>query len=126
MQLNLDTLNALALNLLKDSLQTHFKLNADFSSTDPDALQGKMLLNDFGLTYGIHAFYTDSISLLALHSDTGQTISLRSEAADIDWTGRYKLTQVTESMKQFLNTYYKIPVSNLIVQNLNNGRWIWN
>ncbi len=112
MQLNLDTLNALALNLLSDSLQMHLNLNADFRSTDPDALQGKMSLNDIGLTYGTHALHTDSISLVALHSDTGQTISLRSEAADIDWRGRYKLTQVTESIKQFINTYYKIPVSN--------------
>ncbi|HXB31321.1 MAG TPA: hypothetical protein VNW49_15950, partial [Puia sp.] len=112
MDLNLDTLNALALNLLRDSLQMHLKLNADFRSTDPDALQGKMSINDLRLTYGMHPLHTDSISLVALHSDTGQTISLRSEAADIDWRGRYKLTQVAESMKQFINTYYKIPVSN--------------
>jgi hypothetical protein len=111
MHLDLDTLNALALNLLKDSLQMHLKMDADFRSTDPDALQGKMSMNDLGLTYGTHVLHTDSISLTALHSDTGQSIQLRSEAADIKLTGRYKLTQATESMKQFINTYYKIPVS---------------
>jgi TamB, inner membrane protein subunit of TAM complex len=111
MHLSLDTLNALALNLLKDTIQMHLEMDADFKSTDPEALQGKMSLNDFGLTYGRHILHTDSISLVALHSDTGQAIRLRSEAADIDWTGRFKPSQVAESMKQFINAYYKIPVS---------------
>ena len=37
--------------------------------------------------------------------------SLRSETADIDWTGQYKLTQTPESLKQFINHYYQTPVS---------------
>jgi TamB, inner membrane protein subunit of TAM complex len=111
MSLQLDTINMLALNLLKDSLQMHLALEADFKSTDPDALQGQMLVNDIGMKRGKLAIHTDSLSLTANHSDTGQSIRIRSEAADIDWTGRYKLTQVTESFKQFINSYYKIPVS---------------
>ncbi|HEX3767027.1 MAG TPA: translocation/assembly module TamB domain-containing protein, partial [Puia sp.] len=47
----------------------------------------------------------------AQHSDTGQIIQLHSEAADIDWSGQYKLTQVSESFKHLINNYYKIKVS---------------
>ena len=111
MKLQLDTLNTLALNLLKDSLQLHLALEGDFKSTDPDALQGQMFVNDIGLKYGKLAIHTDSISLMAIHSDTSQSIRIHSEAADIDWTGRYKLTQTTESLKQFINKYYKIQVA---------------
>ncbi len=107
-KLELDTLNTLALNLLKDSLQMHLAMEGDFRSTNPDALQGQMVVSDLGLRLGKLAVHTDSISFTALHSDTGQSIRIRSEAADIDWTGRYKLTQTTESLKQFINKYYKI------------------
>jgi TamB, inner membrane protein subunit of TAM complex len=110
LKLQMDTLNALALHLIPDSLQAHFKLNADFPSSNPDALQGKLTMSDLGLTIGGHILHTDSLSLFAQHADTGQIIQVRSEVADIDWTGRYKLTQVPESFRQFINHYYKIPV----------------
>ena len=86
LKLQLDTLNALALHLITDSLQTHFLLDADFSSTNPDALQGKLAISDLGITMGTHIIHTDSLSLFAVHTDTAQTIQLKSEAADIDWT----------------------------------------
>jgi TamB, inner membrane protein subunit of TAM complex len=110
-KLQLDTLNALALNLLKDSLQTHFALVADFSSTNPDALQGRMDLTDLGVTTGGHTLHTDSIYLFANHADIGQSIQLHAEMVDINWTGQYKLTQVPGSLRHFINEYYKIPVS---------------
>ncbi|HEY8735040.1 MAG TPA: translocation/assembly module TamB domain-containing protein, partial [Puia sp.] len=109
LKLQLDTLNAQALHLA-DSLQLHLMANADFKSTDPDALQGQMILSDLAVTKGMKAFHTDSVLLLAQHADTGQLIRLRSEAVDADWTGHYKLTQVSESLKQFINKYYKISV----------------
>ena len=111
LNLQLDTLNALALHLLNDSLQMHCKLDADFPSSNPDALQGQLFLADLGITLRTHILHTDSISLLARHTDSGQTILIRTEAADIDWSGRYKLTQSPESFKQFINHFYKIPVS---------------
>jgi hypothetical protein len=110
LKLQLDTLNAQALHLM-DSLQLHLMVNADFKSTNPDALQGQMDITDLGVTTGSQSLHTDSVFLLAKHSDTGQLIQLHSEAADIDWAGRYKLTQVSESFKHFINHYYKIKVS---------------
>ncbi len=111
LKLRMDTLNLQALNLIKDSLYLHFALDADLASTNPDALQGNLLLNDMGWTLGTRSLHTDSVSLMANHSDTGQLIRVRSEMADIDWAGQYKLTQVSESLKQVLNRYYKMPVS---------------
>ena len=29
--------------------------------------------------------------------------------ADLDWNGKYKLTQVSEAIKQLINHYYKLP-----------------
>ena len=109
LKLQLDTLNAQALHLA-DSLQLHLTADADFKSTDPDALQGQMILSDLAVTKGTRAIHTDSVLLVAQHADTGQLIRLRSEAVDADWTGHYKITQVSESLKQFINKYYKISV----------------
>ena len=108
-KLQLDTLDAQALHLA-DSIQLHLMVDADFKSTDPDALQGRMAISDVGLTQKKLSVHTDSILLSAQRSDTGQVIQFHSEAADIDWTGKYKLTQVSESLKQFINKYYKISV----------------
>jgi translocation and assembly module TamB len=110
MKLQLDTLNAQALHLM-DSLQLHLMVDADFKSTNPDALQGHMEFSDLVITTGSQSLHTDSVFLLAQHTDTGQLIQLHSEAADIDWAGQYKLTQVPESFKHFINNYYKIKVS---------------
>jgi translocation and assembly module TamB len=110
LKLQLDTLNAQALHLM-DSLQLHLIVDADFKSTNPDALQGHMELSDLGITTGSQSLHTDSVLLLAQHTDTGQLIQLHSEAADIDWAGQYKLTQVTASFKHFINNYYQIKVS---------------
>jgi len=111
MKLQLDTIDARALHLLQDSLQMHLIVDADFKSTNPDALQGKLVMNNIALTRGSVAIQTDSVTLTADHSDTAESIHLRSEAAEIDWVGKYRLTQVSESLKHLINTYYKIPVS---------------
>ena len=100
--MQLDTLNAQALHLM-DSLQLHLMVDADFKSTNPDALQGHLELSDLGITTGSQSLHTDSVLLLAQHTDTGQLIQLHSEAADIDWSGQYKLTQVA----RIIQTFYK-------------------
>ena len=107
-KLLVDTLNLQALHFRPDSLRLHTRLDADFASTNPDSLQGKLELTDLGLSLGTHAIHTDSVSLVANHGDSGQTLLLRSEALDLDWTGKYRLTQVPESLKQFINQYYSI------------------
>jgi translocation and assembly module TamB len=111
LKLQIDTVNLQALHLIGDSVQLHLALNANFISTDPDALHGQAFVNDLGLTHGSLSVHTDSISFVADHADSGQTIRIRSEAADVDWTGKYKLTQVPESIRHFLSKYYQLPVS---------------
>ena len=76
LKFQLDTLNAQALHLM-DSLQLHVMADADFQSTNPDALQGHMELTDLGITTGTQSLHTDSVILFAQHTDTGQLIRLQ-------------------------------------------------
>jgi translocation and assembly module TamB len=110
MKLQLDTLNAQALHFI-DSLHLHLVADADFKTVNPDALQGHLELSDIGITTGTTSLHTDSVFLIAQHTDTGQVITLHSEAVDLDWAGQYKITQVGESFKHFINNYYHIKVS---------------
>jgi hypothetical protein len=109
LKLKLDTVNLLALHLLKDTMQLHLQLDGDFSSTNPDSLQGNLNIYDILFSNAGKSLHTDSIRLMAAHSDTAQQIQIRSEMADLDWTGRYKLTEVSDAVKQLINTYYKLP-----------------
>ncbi len=108
LDLQMDTLNLLALHLLTDTLQTHFTLHADFPSTNPDSLQGRLLLSQIALTDPKRQVSTDSILFTADRTDTSENIRLRSEMADLDLTGRYKLTQVGSALTQTISRYYKI------------------
>ncbi len=110
MMLKLDTLDLFALHLLKDTLQMSGSIHADFTNTNPDALQGNLKIYNLALNSNNKNFATDTISLVATNStDSGEQISMRAEMADIDWKGKYKLTEVAQALQHTINKYYIIP-----------------
>ena len=101
-----DTLDLYALHLIKDSLQLHTHLVADWQNTNPDALFGHLAIGDFSVVRnGLH-LHTDSILLSARDSSGLEDIALRSEFADLDWMGHYKLTEVPKALQATLNQYF--------------------
>ena len=106
MDLDLDTLNLQALHFLNDTLGLKLRLNADFRSTNPDTLRGRAIISGISVNSPHQLFHTDTVSFLADHVDTVQNISLRSEALDLNWNGKYNLTEVSEAIKQTINHYY--------------------
>ncbi len=106
--LKMDTINLQALHLMEDSLAMTFNLNADLTNTDPDAMEGKLYLSSLGMNYRNQKLSTDSIFLIATRKDSLQSILLHSGIADLDWEGRYKMTELTQALKQTINHYYKI------------------
>jgi hypothetical protein len=120
-RLQLDTADLLALHLLKDTLGLKFDLNADFSNTDPDALTGKLTISGLVGKYKQYYLNTDTIALTATHTDSAESIHLRSELAEMDLEGIYKLTELAPSILQTIDKYYKLP--GLVHQNLESERW---
>lgn len=82
------------------------KLNADFSSLNPDALNGNLFLQDFVLSNGQEIYPVSEISLNAVSNDTLNAIDLKSQILDASITGKYKLTQISNSLLQTVNQYY--------------------
>ncbi|MEP7319159.1 MAG: translocation/assembly module TamB domain-containing protein [Panacibacter sp.] len=110
MNLQLDTLNLLALHLIADSLQMSGILNADFTNTNPDALAGNLKIYNLALNSNNKKITTDTITLVATNSnDSGEQINLHAEMADINWNGNYKLTEVAQALQHTINRYYNIP-----------------
>ncbi|HMH31567.1 MAG TPA: translocation/assembly module TamB domain-containing protein [Puia sp.] len=109
LNLEMDTVNLHALHLAKDTLGLKLNVKADFASTDPDALQGKIDLYNLSVNDSKKILKTDTITLVAARKDSIQNIHLHSEMAEIDWVGQYRLTEVGEAMKQTIDRYYKLP-----------------
>ncbi|HTI89776.1 MAG TPA: translocation/assembly module TamB domain-containing protein [Puia sp.] len=104
----IDTLDLHALHLVSDTMQLKGHINADFASTDPDSLQGALKLYNLAFVTGIRHLATDTIELLATRENDIEDIRLRSEMADIDWRGRYRLTETGQALQHVVNQYYRL------------------
>jgi hypothetical protein len=104
----IDTLDLFALHLRTDTLQFKGHINADFASTNPDSLQGALKLYNLNYVQGTQRLTTDTIELLAARQSDIQDIRLRSEMADIDMKGRYKLTETGTALRHVVNQYYRL------------------
>jgi hypothetical protein len=109
LDLKMDTINLQALHLMKDSLALSFQLNTDLANTDPDFLKGRIDLTALGVSYRNQHLSPDSIYLIAATKDSVQSLLLHAEMADLDWSGKYKITELNQALKQTINHYYKIP-----------------
>jgi len=108
MVLKLDTLDLYALHLIKDTLQMSGTMNADFASTNPDALQGTLKLYNISINSNNEKLATDTVTLTASKTDSAQLIILNSEMADMEWKGTYKLTEASQALQHTINKYYNI------------------
>ncbi|HVU55158.1 MAG TPA: translocation/assembly module TamB domain-containing protein [Puia sp.] len=104
----IDTVDLHALHFVSDTLQFKGSIHADFPSTNPDSLQGRLKMDSLLLVQGVQKLTTDSILLLADHKDGIEDIQLHTEMADVDWNGRYKLSETGRALQHTINNYYRI------------------
>lgn len=105
---NVDTVDLRALHLVKDTLQLKGHLIAGFADTNPDSLQGTLKLAGLDLLRGVQRLTTDSIVLVATRQQNIEDIQLHSEMADLDWKGRYKLTETATALEHTIDGYYHL------------------
>lgn len=96
------------LGFYEDPLILAGKIDGDFRSLDPDALNGYLLLQNFAISDTKEVFPIQEIRLDAVSSDSINQIRLASQVADLDVTGKYKLTQIAGALQQTINRYYTI------------------
>ncbi len=109
LDLQLDTLNAKALNLITDTLSVSGHVVADLPSTNPDDLVGNITVNNLSLTQGAQTYYADTLSLVASGDSTNKSIVINADALHAELIGEYKLTEIAQALQQTINQYYNVP-----------------
>lgn len=109
LMLQLDTLDLHALKLMKDTLQMHGIIDADFASTNPDSLVGKLDIYDLAATHNKQRFAADTMSVKATQENGTGALTLNSAIAEVSLEGRYKLTEMATALQHTINNYYKLP-----------------
>ncbi|MEX6691159.1 translocation/assembly module TamB domain-containing protein [Danxiaibacter flavus] len=107
-RLDLDTLNLQALHLSSDSLQFHTKLFADMPSANPDSLIGLISIAETIILQDSNRFAIDTVKVLAAHGGDTQSIALTSSFAEVNWKGKYKLTETATALQHTINKYYRL------------------
>lgn len=105
---NVDSIKTLPLNLTPDALIYHGNITGNFPVTDPKNLQGELLLTNSILVTKDQRFILDSIDLKAGRTDSGQFITVRSDAINASLTGRYNLVQIGSVIQQSIQPYYTL------------------
>ena len=82
------------------------KINVDFSSLNPDALNGTLTLENFSMFNGKNIFPIQTITLDAVSNKELNSLDLQSQILELSVTGKYNLTQISNSLLYTLNQYY--------------------
>ena len=104
------SINKLDLNKLgfyKDQMILAGDIEGDFSSLNPDAPNGYLHLQNFAISDTKDIFPLQEVYLNAISTLDSNRIELKSQIADVDLKGKYKLTQIFGSLQQTINQYYQ-------------------
>ena len=82
-------------------------LDGDFSNLNPDFLNGTLSLNNFAISDTKEVFPLQNIFVKAVSTDSLNQIILNSQIADLDLSGKYKLSQIFGALQQTVNQYYQ-------------------
>lgn len=83
------------------------KIDGDFTSLDPDNLNGYLNLQNFAFSDTKEVYPLQEVNLKASSSNDSTKIMFNSQIADVELNGKYKLTQIFGSLAQTINQYYQ-------------------
>jgi hypothetical protein len=83
------------------------KIDGDFSSLNPDALNGYLNLKDFAFSDTKEVYPVQEMNLKASSTQDSTKVIFNSQIADVSLIGKYKLTQIFGALTQTVNQYYQ-------------------
>lgn len=83
------------------------KIDGDFTSLDPDNLNGYLNLKDFAFSDTKEVYPVQEVNLKASSTNDSTNIVFNSQIVDVELKGKYKLTQIFGSLAQTINQYYQ-------------------
>lgn len=104
----IDSIKTQALNLTADPLIYRGKIDADFSSTNPDDLVGTAYLTQSLLVQNTKRVQMDTVEVVAARTDSGHSIRVSSDIVNATLSGQYKLTQLGGIFQQAVQPYFAV------------------
>ncbi|MBV8327970.1 translocation/assembly module TamB [Chryseobacterium sp.] len=83
------------------------KIDGDFTSLDPNNLNGYLNLKDFAFSDTKEVYPVQEVNLKASSTKDSTQINFNSQIADVELKGKYKLTQIFGALTQTINQYYQ-------------------
>lgn len=111
----IDSIKTQALHLTPNSIVYHGKIAADFPGTNPDSLEGKLLVTESLLVQDDRRIKMDTISLMAGGTDSSRFITLQSDIALASLKGRYKLTEMGTIVQRAIQPYFAMQSTDSLV-----------
>lgn len=94
-----------ALNIMSDSLMIDAKLSTNFSGTNLNNIQGKLLIQSIELNNAKGIYHVDSLELQAQGLGTDRTLKISSDVLDASIRGEYDLNTLPSYYKALAKTY---------------------
>jgi translocation and assembly module TamB len=112
----IDSLKMQELRLSKDRMIFRGKIDADFPVTDPDKLEGSLMITQALFVHKDQRVNLDTVQLIAGQKDTSRFLRLQSDFASANLEGRYQLTQLGSIFQQAIQPYFAMgPASTAVV-----------
>lgn len=106
LKMNVDIADLEKLNLHAGPMKLKGKVDADFSSTDPDNLNGRLDAYHFLMANAEEQFQLDSINLIAVSTPDSNAISLKSQVLRADVNGKFQLTKIGAALQKTISRFY--------------------
>ena len=107
-RLNIAYADLQKVNLYAKPMKIRGILNADIQTADIDFLNGKLSLNKFTIENSNEQFLLDSITLLAVSNPKNKLLKLKSQFANAEILGNYKLSKIANALQNSISNYYNI------------------
>jgi translocation and assembly module TamB len=102
----INTIQLKPLHLLKENIVYKGNIGINFESTDPDNLDGALLIEKSIISKDSNQIAIDSIKLYAGKTDSGQYVRLNSDIIQAGLQGKYKLTELGTVFTRLINPYF--------------------
>lgn len=112
---DIDSIKTAALHLTKDNLIYRGKINGNFSSVNPDSLDGDLNITQSLLLKDDQRIELDSIDIKAGNNTSGQFITINSDFISASLQGKYKLTELGNVFQQAVEPYFSTVKSDSIL-----------
>ena len=105
---HIDTFNLLPLHLYDKDLRFSGSIYGDLETADPDFLNGTISLSDATIRLEENRYRLDTVSIVSVASEAGDTLDLRSEFLTVHMEGQYQLTKLWPAIQNTISQYFDI------------------